>query len=850
MGWFTNLFPVKLSCHKSAGGMNIFEVINAVSLNLAGVPNHGIGYGVIKYLSEFMETIPTNSPRISFNYLGQFDASFSNSLLEMANENIDCRSSLFNPMSHAMDLTALVLNNQLQVIFEYDANLINAETIEEVALSYEKNISEIIAGADSIYCDVFNIYPSLSIEESEITRLASLHPQNLQGIYPLLPTQKGMVFHNQYTRKADPYIVQWVLDFEGLIHRTTFEGVWENLFQEYPILRSRYHLSERNDFLCCVLKNSVLNIKYFDFKRLPEKMLSEQIENILIADKQKGYRLDQEPLVRIYCLTLPNNQSRVIVSHHHIILDGWSFSILIQRMMQLLERDKLNRSKVTGSDTLLLALQQIETNNLAVSQLFWRAYLAPMEAPSDLTIQNKTTVVNDNSRFTDGVDVYCREFEESLYKKLDGFCRQNELTLSVVLQVAWALLLSQYSGDNQVTFGFTFSGRSSNALKANQMVGLLINTVPVLVQFNDDLSLLAVCKKINIDNRQVERHSYLSIYQISEAVGKDVSFDSLLVVENHPLTSIKPLTGKVKLRNIVCHDASNYPLTLVFIPMDDSLQLKILYKHSLFEENKIVSLVNHLTLIFNTLMSAPETKYKDFYLLNNKQLEWLLQHSSGLPSVKDIEMSLAETFENAATAYPNYVAIQMKYRSLTYTELNTCASRWANKITQTHPDLRNKPVGIYTDCYDVLSIAIITIIKLGLPYVILDKSYPHTRLQYIVEDTQMNLILTDEGVERFESTPGFDLIHESYSKAKLAQYSAIFEPKKCVTTGEIAYIMYTSGSTGKPKGVQVAGRGVIRLVKETNYVKIHPGDKFLHTSSFLFDSFTFEFWGALLNGAS
>ncbi len=490
----------------------------------------------------------------------------------------------------------------------------------------------------------------------------------------------------------------------------------------------------------------------------------------------------------------------------------------------------------------------LKQQDLAKAEKFWRETLKGFNAPTPLTVGR-----NDNS-LTDQ-DARYREQEIRLSPRLttdaQAFAREHQLTLSTLIQGAWAMLLSRYSGETDIVFGLTVSGRPAALAGVETMVGLFINTLPMRVQIPTDASSLSWLKELQRRQVEMQQYEYSPLVRVQEwsEVARGVSlFESILVVENYPVdASLRERKGGLRVSNVRSEERTNYPLTVMAQP-DQELLLKIAYDRRRFTDASITRMLGHLQTLLQGLTAWPQRLVGDLPLLTEAEHQQLLFEWNETRTDYPSNRCIHQLFEEQVERTPDSVAVVLAGEQLTYAELN----RRANQLAHHLRDAGVEPevcVGLCMERSVEMIIGLLGVLKAGGAYVPLDPSYPLERLAFMLADIQASVVLTQEHLlrtlpeEHRAQAICLDTNWESIARQNEQN------PNTAVSTDNLAYIIYTSGSTGAPKGVGVIHRGVVRLVKETNYARLGPTEVFLQLAPLAFDASTFETWGSLLNGA-
>ncbi|HZA25088.1 MAG TPA: AMP-binding protein, partial [Dehalococcoidia bacterium] len=547
-------------------------------------------------------------------------------------------------------------------------------------------------------------------------------------------------------------------------------------------------------------------------------------------------------------LRVAEDAYQFVWSLHHLLLDGWSLPLVLKEVLACyegycggrevhLERPRPYRDYIAW----------LQRQDLARAEGFWREALRGLTAPTPLSIGRSEGGLGERQpRYAErGLRV-----SAAVTGRLQALAREQHLTLNTLVQGAWALLLSRYSGEEEVLFGATVSGRPAALGGVEAMVGLFINTLPVRVEVPPKASLLPWLERLQGQQVEREQYAYSPLVQIqgwSEVPRGVPLFESLVVFENYPVDA--SLTGQsngVEVREARTVEWTNYPLTVVAMPGSE-LSLKIMYDGDRFEAATIDRLGAHFRSLLEGVVAYPEGRLSDFSLLGEAERHQLLSEWNKATAVYPQESCVHHWFEAQVARSPEAVAVVYEDQWLIYGALNARANQLAHRLRTlgVGPEV---VVGLCMECSLELVIGILGILKAGGAYLPLDLAYPKERLAFMLEDSQAPVLLTRQGLltglpEHQAQVLCLDTDWEGIAQASKRNLSV------SLTADALAYVIYTSGSTGKPKGVLVSHYNVMRLFEATQtWYHFDERDVWTLFHSYAFDFSVWEIWGALLYG--
>jgi amino acid adenylation domain-containing protein/non-ribosomal peptide synthase protein (TIGR01720 family) len=862
VGWFTTIFPVFLDLEGEADGS---AALNRVKEMVREIPNRGIGYGLLRYLApeairQQVRRLP--QAQIAFNYLGQFDQVFGGEAwLKPAVEWAGWERSPQGRRSHLLEISSCVSEGQLQVRWGYSEKVHRRETIEQLAGCFESELRGMLGGARA--SSERNVspgdFPLLKVDRGKLDLvMAELKKagqqrwdrssEHIEDMYPLSPMQQGMLFHSVYDAGLQVYFVRSVHTLKGKLRPVEFKQAWEGVVQRHPIFRTAFVWEGLDEPIQVVFREARLPFEELDWSDTGVVEREARLEAFLKADRERGFPLAEPPLIRLALIRLSPDEYRLVWSCHHILVDGWTGVMLREEVFAHYEalcqgREFRPVQRRPYRDYIAWLQQQ----NLAEAEIFWRGTLKGFTAPTPLGVDRQA---GQGPVGEEAYDEQEARLSAAVTARLHSLARQHRLTVNTILQGAWAILLSRYSGESDVLFGATVSGRPPALEDVEAMMGVFMNTLPVRVQVDPNELLVPWLQRLQERQFNVRQYEYAPLARIqgwSEVARGRGLFDSILVSESYrDIAVAQQAPGGLDLRLNRSLERTNYPLTVVLTPGAE-FRLKLIYECERFEVETIRRMLGHFQMLLGGIASDPNQSIAALPLLEADERRRLLEEWNQTAADYPAEQTLPELFEAQVETTPNAIAVVFEGQELTYRELNARANQVAHYLRS----LGVGPEVCVAICLErslELIVGLLGILKAGGAYVPLDPAYPQERLAFMLSDartpgllTQRNLlgVIPAAGVRRVCLDADWDQI-KGHSPEN---------PNNTIVPENLAYVMYTSGSTGQPKGVSVNHRGVVRLVKETDYARFAPDEVFLQLAPISFDASTFEIWGALLNGA-
>ncbi|MBF2063675.1 MAG: amino acid adenylation domain-containing protein [Calothrix sp. C42_A2020_038] len=669
--------------------------------------------------------------------------------------------------------------------------------------------------------------------------------KNIESIYSLSPMQEGLLFHTLYEGDG-VYFEQLSLNLSGNLNPTTFERAWQRVVERHPVLRTLFVWEKSKKPLQVVCKKVNLPWANYDWRNLSVVEQEEKFKDFLQADRDKGFELDKAPLMRNTLIRLTDQTYKFIWSSHHLLTDGWCLPIILKEVFTFYEA--FNK----GKDVYLPPLRPykdyinwLQNQDFSTAQTFWRKTLQGFTTPTPLVVDQ---FVQQNLQYKKTYQEEHLRLPEKVTSALKSIVKENHLTLSTLLQGIWALLLSRYSGEEDVVFGATVSGRPPSLSGVESMVGLFINTLPVRVKVPSDAEIVPWLQNLQSQHLEREQYSWYPLVEIqrsSNIPGGRPLFESLLVFENYPLGSLLVEdTASLEIDQIKSYERTNYPLTLVVVPGEELL-VRILYDTNRFHPDTINRMGNHFLNLLKGVLKNKTSKLQDLPLITETERYQLLVEWNDTYTEYP-EKSIHQLFEEQVKRTPQNIALQFGCETLTYEQLNNRANQLANYLIA----LGVKPnvlVGFCVERSLEMVVGLLAILKAGGAYVPLDPSYPQERLAYMLSNSQASVLLTQQ--KFIDYLPKHERV---VCLDKDVNYTNVTSNISTdVKPENLAYVIYTSGSTGKPKGVAMTNRSLVNLLMwQIDNGIANQNTKTLQFSPISFDVSFQEIFSTLCDGGT
>jgi len=677
---------------------------------------------------------------------------------------------------------------------------------------------------------------------------------SVEIIYPLSPMQQGMIFHTLYNPESDLYLEQHQYILRGMLDVAAFKQSWEQVMQRHAILRTQFMWQDLKEPLQVVWRKLALPWAEYDLCGLPEEEQQARIATLLKDDLRKGARLDVAPLFRLILIRLQQDCYRFIYSFHHALLDGWSTAIVVQEVFQFYEANRLGRDlELPVPPPYRTYIAWLQRQDKADAEAFWRETLAGFSSPTVLSVSHPKTEGSSlgaemNAHF------YLKKLPAKTATALQAFCRQHRITLNTLMQGCWALLLSHYSGERDVVFGAVVAGRPLDLPASAEMVGLFINTLPSRVQIDPARPLIAWLQGLQAQQVKVRQYDYCALTDIqrwSDLPGNVPLFESIVVFENYPGDGDEMAKRlSLNIDQISTSAPTNYPLCLAIIPGKE-MGVYLVYDRQRFDDPVAEQLLEHFMVLLEGISNAQsDACCGALSLLTPAERQRVLVDWNNTAVPYPDTLCIPDAFEASAQELPDSVALVFDDIHLTYGELNRQGNILAHRL-QSMGVGADEVVGLYCERSIAMVIGALAILKAGGAYQPLDPDYPVERLQPIIAEAALRLVVAQEHIVHALPQHTMQVVFPDTAGIQGVSTPAEKNPTRTTQSDNSAYVIYTSGSTGKPKGVVVTHRGVCNMLAQQDAIfPVLPGLRILQFASQSFDISVWEIWMSLMNGAT
>lgn len=702
-----------------------------------------------------------------------------------------------------------VIDSKLKV-FDVDGNLDNV--LMKVLKAHKPELLSIFSQRKRFTPSDF---PFADLNQSQLDDIEQRY-REVENIYPAVPMQQGMLFHGYMDGTGQSYTSQNVYELRGKLDVASFQQAWAIVAERHAIFRTCFVGFETQTIHQLVLSDVSIPFHEQDWSHHSDSEIELKLAEFKKADKAAGFDFAVAPLMRLNKINLSDGRCYLVWTHHHSLLDGWCIDIVFNEVMQYYDSVVHNTplslpTAAPYQDYIKWFLAQDRVQ----AREYWQNYLSGFVEPTPLVIGRDIELAEGEEK----IGRFYFNLDAHVSQKLAELAGESGFTMNTVFQAAWSLLLACYSGEQDIVFGATVSGRPGEVNGIESMLGLFINTLPVRVDFGKVGDVKALMTYLTTSYAECDRHGFYPLHEIqreSDINKGQALFDSLVIYSNFPrqesvtdeLQAAKDLT----LLSRKSDEYTNYGLTFS-VNYTDTLDLRITYSKEKFNEQVLGNLSAHLCNIMTSMSEGFQQPLKALQLLDNDQLGILGNQLAGVQNQIQPQAQLHRLFEAQSARRPEDVAVRYNNTELTYEQLNVKANQQANLMIELGVKPGDK-VGLCLERSTDWAISIFAVLKTGAVYVAIDRLYPQNRQQNIIHDANLVMLLVHSDLSMLPGLRGVDtiVIDHPVTVEKLETMAQENLENIWGEHDSVAYVVFTSGSSGQAKGVEVSHGSICQYV--------------------------------------
>ncbi|SUA46129.1 Linear gramicidin synthase subunit D [Nocardia africana] len=849
VGWFTTRYPVVLD-PDGTDAAEMPAAVKSVKDQLRDIPDKGIGYGLLRYLdpaiAQRFAELP--EPQIAYNNLGRMGVEGTDPADPAwvpSGETFDQRAAFEPEMPAAAVLTIDVnildtaAGPQLSAYVGYASRLLDGDEVGELTDEWVEALTAIAAAADRDWGLSRADVPLVDVTRDDLDAFARRYGR-LDDVWPLAPLQAGLLFHAEAAAgRLDVYLAQSVLTLTGEVDPARLRRAAQALLVRHPNLRAAFARTAEG-----VAVQVIPDVVEVPWRQVALSGASE-IAALLDAERESCFAPAEPPLVRFVLAELGPRDVRLILTAHHLLLDGWSLPLLWRELIGLYAVDG-RPGPMPDPASYRDYLEWLARRDRAASVAVWR------DALRDVTEATLVADPHADAAATMPIDLAVR-VDREVSAELAQFARSHGVTMATVVQFAWAVVVGNLLGSDRVVFGSTVSGRPADLPGVESMIGLFINTIPVVAELRREETLEQALTRLQAGNTRLLDHHYLELPRILSAVDAASLFDTLVVFESYPVDSSGLGAADIDGMRVVAadgRDAAHYPIT-VQAHHTDRLHIRLRYRQDQVTDATASGLAGRIGMVLRAIGHDPSTPLMSLDLLDRADRDAVVPATGGAAAApqRADRLLAAGVWSNPAAP-----AVISGRQTMSYAELDARSNRLARSLLERGIGPGDQ-VALVMPRSAELVVGLWATVKTGAAFLPVDPRNPAERVAHMLADSDVRVALTVAAVRDLVPDTVFPLVlddpqTEIAIAAKSAATVTDAEHVRTPRTADAAYVIYTSGSTGVPKGVVVTHEGLANFTAVVrDRFGIDTGSRILHAAGPGFDAMVLEVLLANPHGA-
>jgi len=671
---------------------------------------------------------------------------------------------------------------------------------------------------------------------------------------PLSFGQERLWFLDKYEHNSS-YNLPVAIRMYGVLEVDILKEVLFEIIRRHEILRTNFKMLNNeprqvvNSIEDSILhKNSKYKLEIIELDHLAKENADIQILKLIEEKSQKPFDLENDCLIRFFLYKISEQESVLFMNKHHIISDGWSSSILTKEISLLYEAyngnkpSPLEKLPIQYADYSIWQREYLKGEVLTKQSEYWRNKLsgtAILELPTD-KIRPMEKTHNGNKLFF--------RLDKDISGKLDALSKENNVTLFMTLLSVFKVLLNKYTGQDDICVGSPIANRTRSEVE--KLIGFFVNTLALRSDLSGNISFVDFIKQIKqttldaYSNQDMPFEKVIEIIQPERNLSYSPLFQVMMVLQNNPASEL--FFGDLSLRPVEFEQTvSKFDLIISFKETAEGLLGEIEYNTNLFEKDRIERMVGHINILVESIISNPTVTISELEILASTEKHKLLVEWNDTEADYPKDKCIHQLFEEQVEKTPLNIALQYEQEELTYHELNDRSNQLARYLQNKGVNSNSKIALIMDRSFEML-ISIFGILKSGGCYVPIDSSYPNARINYIIDNSETQLVLTEKAhIDKLDKGQAIEVFEDlDLKEFEVSNLERTSKPT------DLSYIIYTSGSTGNPKGVMVGHSSVVNLLHfmQDKFPLTHH-DSYLLKTSFCFDVSVIELFGWILGGS-
>lgn len=847
VGWFTSVYPLILSREKGQEE----QIVRCKEL-LNDVPNQGIGYGILRQQKGDFRMLPG----FVMNYLGQSrntdfgEFVWTDQTLkeEIHPDNGDAGTIAFNIRAAKTGMEIQCCYDECFSSEKLGVLLSEFEKMLEEMAQYERKHTKVVKTPSDLCRG-----KKLSLREWSVLK-NKIALEDVETVCPLTPLQQGMLYHWMKNPEKRAYCI---------LDKVTVPGEWKAddlrdslalLAEKYDILRSHFYYEGMEQPWQVIAAKPMIAL--FDVS-------GKSFEEVAEQERRRRFDLTEDSLLRVFAFFTGKEKTELLISQHHIITDGWSFSVFLNDLEYCCRLFLAGAKKEEVRQHLLCEKEKIcsfsqfvnwrEGQSKEKAKAFWQTALSGLEESTAIVPYKKP------SSHKTGEERIAYTLSAELETGLRKTVKALGITMSTVFETAWGMLLQRENHTDDVVFGKTVSGRNADLPGIEKAVGPFINTIPVRCNDVKGLTLAQLMKRQHTTSLEAMAHDWMSLTEISKYTDmKNVSLQTLFVYENY-------YTGEKKERLFTAQslqEETNYPLCLC-VEEQGGVTMQLIWDTGQLEREQIEILLRHLKHLLEQIAERSGERIDSLTLISEEENRQMRQMSAGRQCAYP-KKTIMTMLQESAAVHAEKEAVTIKGERMSYRTLHQAACNVAQKL---QPGGERYVAVIAERSLEMIA-ALCGTLYAGAAYVPIDPHYPLERIRYILEDCKPAAILTKLSKEtgrkwekellyewqKEHEIPVYSLEMQTLAEDNASSIEAVsrfVKEQENAMWNRAAYVIYTSGTTGRPKGVVVEHGSLSNMIfSNEEFYGFVSSDRMMQLANYVFDQSVMDIFNTLAAGGT
>lgn len=633
VGWFTSIFPALIRLPEDGDQVG---KLNAVKRQLADIPKRGIGYGILRHAADEevrRKLLPLKNSEIIFNYLGQFDGVLeTDQPFSPSSESVGRLYGADNGRSFSIRIVCRIVEGRFSADFHYSRNLHRSETIQFLAESFVESLRKFIRESEKLPRETLSVadFPHSSLQKTDFDRLTASFDRsessNVEDIYDLTPIQRGLLFHSIAEPESGMYLEQGVCDLRGNLNLNNFRAAWDEIQRRHPVLRTAFFWKDLSEPQQIVFRRGELPLFINDWRETPAEKQEAMFEDFIRADRIQGVDFTKAPLLRLNLFRMADEHWKFVLTIHHLINDSWSTNSMLREFFDCYQETPAAPKAV--APPFVSYVEWLKNQDAAAAEKIWREQMRGFASP--------TPILKGWQPAADSTGKGQYERAETVFSaaetnEISRFAAKHQLTVNTIFQAAWGIYLFATSEKPDIVFGGVVSGRPADLENGEDLVGVLINTLPIRFKYDSETKNSTWLQTIQKKQSRLRQYEYLplkTIQKFSEVPPEKPLFESVLVFQNASGDFERMKIGDLQIENVRHLGFPHYPLT-VRVWLSEKFILETLFNRDLIAEQRSREILEIVKNIVLQIVAAPDEELQHAVKFAKKKQKEQLQNKIG-----------------------------------------------------------------------------------------------------------------------------------------------------------------------------------------------------------------------------